>query len=104
MVIQVKNYVSEDAHGALRVGQSDVSLDSIVIAYQEGLIAEAIQEQYPALSLEQVYGGIAFYLANKDEVDRYLKLQEQRWDELRQTVSKNPGLVVERLRSMRQRS
>ncbi len=40
MVIQVKNYVFEDEHGALRAGQSGVSLDSVVIAYQEGLTAE----------------------------------------------------------------
>ena len=104
MVIQVKNYVLEDEHGALRVGQSGVSLDSVVIAYQEGLTAEAIQEQYPTLSLEEVYGGIAFYLANGDEVHRYLQQQHQRWEELRQKVAKNPSPVVQRLSAMRKRS
>ena len=102
-MIQMKNYVIEDEQGALRVGQSGVSLDSVVIAYREGLTAEAIQEQYPSLTLEEVYGGIAFYLANRDEVHDYLKQQDQRWEELRQKVDANPSPVVERLRAMRNR-
>jgi uncharacterized protein (DUF433 family) len=104
MVIQVKSYILEDEQGALRVGQSGVSLDSVVIAYQEGLTAEAIQEQYPALSLEEVYGGITFYLANRSEVHEYLKQQDERWQELRQTLEKNSVPVVERLRATRNRS
>jgi uncharacterized protein (DUF433 family) len=103
-VIQVKSYVREDEQGALRLGESGVSLDSVVIAYQEGLTAEAIQEQYPALSLEDVYGGIAFYLANRDEVHRYLERQEQKWEELRKKIAQNPSPVVERLRAMRNHS
>jgi len=51
-----------------------------VIAFQQGHSAETIQQLYPALSLEEVYGAIAFYLANRDEVDQYLERQEQLWD------------------------
>ena len=29
-------------------------------------------ESYPALTLEQVHGAIAFYLANQKEIDTYL--------------------------------
>jgi hypothetical protein len=29
-------------------------------------------ESYPALTLEQVHGALAFYLANQNEVDAYL--------------------------------
>jgi hypothetical protein len=29
-------------------------------------------ESYPALTLEQVHGALAFYLANQGEVDAYL--------------------------------
>lgn len=86
------------------MGQSGVSLDSVVIAYQDGLTAEGIQEQYPALTLEEVYRGIAVYLANCAEMDAYLKRQAQRWEELRQKTAKNPSPVVERLRAMRNRS
>ena len=41
-----------DVNGTLRVGTADISLDSIVIAFEDGLAAEAIQLQYPVLTLE----------------------------------------------------
>ena len=41
---------------------SRVPLAHIVREFQRGESAEAIRSHYPALSLEQVYGAIAFYL------------------------------------------
>ena len=60
--------MEEDSQGALRVGSLGVSLVSVVIAFQQGHSEETIEQLYPALSLEEVYGAIAFYLANRDEV------------------------------------
>jgi uncharacterized protein (DUF433 family) len=100
-MISSKTYVVEDSQGALRVGPLGVSLDSIVIAFQQGQSAETIQQLYPALSLEEVYGAIAFYLANQDEVDQYLERQEHLWDQLRQRAAQAPAAVVRRLRSLR---
>src|SRR5262245_28773442 len=76
-----KIYVREDDHGTLRVGDTRVSLDSVVYPFRDGHSPETIVQQYPALSLEQVYGAIAFYLANRDEVHQYLARQDQRWEE-----------------------
>ena len=39
-MISSKTYVVEDSQGALRVGPLGVSLDSIVIAFQQGQSAE----------------------------------------------------------------
>ena len=75
-----------------------ISLDSVVIAFQQGHSAETIQQLYPALSLEEVYGAIAYYLANRDEVDQYLERQEQLWDHERSRAAQNPSPVVQRLR------
>jgi uncharacterized protein (DUF433 family) len=99
-MISVKRYVDEDSHGALRVGSLGVSLDSIVIAFQLGHSAETIQQLYPALSLEEVYGAIAYYLSNRNEVDQYLERQEQLWDQARQHAAQNPSPVVQRLRAL----
>ena len=96
-----KRYVEEDAQGALRVGSLGVSLDSVVIAFQEGHSAETIKQLYPALSLEEVYGAIAYYLANRDDVDRYLERQEQLWDQVRERAAQNPSSVVQRLRALK---
>lgn len=51
-----------------------------------------------------MYGAIAIYLANRDEVLDYLKRQEQRWEDVRARVAKNPSAIVERLRAKRKHS
>jgi uncharacterized protein (DUF433 family) len=99
-MVDAKRYISADSHGVLRVGQTRVSLDSVVYAFRQGHAPETIRQQYSALGLEEVYGAIAFYLGNKDEVDQYLQQQEQRWDEFRRKAAQNSSPVVERLRAL----
>jgi uncharacterized protein (DUF433 family) len=101
-MIQDKTYVRKNEQGALRVGALDISLDSVVIAYLQGYSAETIQQLFPALTLEEVYGAIAFYLANQGEVDQYLQSQEGRWQQLRQSGAASPSAVLARLRSLAQ--
>ena len=45
---------------------SRVPLAHIVREFQRGESPEAIQSHYPALSLEQVYGAITFYLGRAE--------------------------------------
>ena len=66
-----KEYV-RNIEGAYRVGDTRVSLDSLVYLYREGMSAESMVENYPALTLEQVHGALAFYLGNQKEIDLYL--------------------------------
>src|SRR4051812_27850476 len=94
-------YVHQNEHGVLAIGEVGVSLESVVIAFQEGFPPESIQQQYPALSLEEVYGAITYYLANREEVERYLEQRSKRWEEVRQKLEQTPSAVVERLQAMR---
>jgi uncharacterized protein (DUF433 family) len=96
-----KAYVRSDENGALRVGKTKVSLDSVVYAFKQGHSPETIQQQYPSLSLEEIYGAITYYLGNREEVDGYLKRQEQLWDQLRQQSEQAHNPVVQRLRALR---
>jgi uncharacterized protein (DUF433 family) len=96
-----KTYVRTDENGALRVGATRMSLDSVVYAFHLGHSAETIQQQFPSLSLEEIYGAIAYYLANRKEVDRYLERQEKLWQDLRKQSEQIPNPVVERLRALR---
>jgi len=81
------NYVEKTPQGGWRVTGSRVSLDSIVHAYWEGRMPEAIATDFPSLSLEQIHGAIAFYLSQRAEIDSYLSSQGKRWDALRMTAS-----------------
>lgn len=103
-MVFAKNYVEADPHGALRIGSLGVSLDSVVIAYRQGHSAEAIQQLYPALSLEEVHGAVAFYLANQDEVHQYLQRQDALWKELRSRAEQSVSPVVQRLRALNRTS
>lgn len=73
-----------DAQGVVRVARTRVTLDTVVAAFQDGLTAEEIAEQYPSLPLSQVYAVIAYYLDHQVEVDSYLATRERRAQEVRQ--------------------
>jgi uncharacterized protein (DUF433 family) len=66
-----KEYVRQ-VEGVYRVGDTRISLDSLVYLFREGMSAESMADSYPLLTLEQVHGAIAFYLGNQEEVDAYL--------------------------------
>lgn len=63
-----------------------VSLDSVVHAFLSGASAETIAQSFPALTLEQVYGAIAFYLAHRNEVDRYLDARSDDFEAKREAA------------------
>ena len=93
-----RSYIRQDEHGVLRVGATRVMLDSVVAAFHQGHSAETIAQQYPALSLEEVYGAIAYYLANKQEVDQYLRRQDEVWRRWREKADAVTSPAVQRLR------
>jgi uncharacterized protein (DUF433 family) len=94
----IRSYIRQDEHGVLRVGATRVMLDSVVAAFHQGHSAETIAQQYPALSLEEVYGAIAYYLANRHEVDQYLNRQDEVWKQWREKADAVTSLAVQRLR------
>ena len=77
-----KEYV-EQQDGAYRIAGSRISLDSVVYAFRRGASPESILRSYPLLTLEQIYGAIAFYLAHAEEIDRYLLAGEEEFEEIR---------------------
>ena len=89
-----KEYVRK-VEGTYRIGETRVSLDSVVYLFREGISAEGMVENYPAVSLEQVHGALAFYLANQQENDAYLA-DGQRTAELqhRQSRKTNAELIA----------
>lgn len=98
-----KNYV-EIREGCYRIKGARVSLDSVVYAFQQGLSPETIStECYPTLSLEQVYGAIAYYLANRKQIDAYLKEGDVLFEELREKSRKaDPAFYQKFMQARRQ--
>ena len=59
----------ERRNGGYYVAGVRISLDSIVSSFNSGESPETIRQNFPSLTLEQIYGAIAFYLGHRDEVD-----------------------------------
>ena len=83
-------------NGAIRVGATRVSLDSVIVYYNQGYSAEDIVYSFDTLKLRDVYAVIAYYLDNKETVDAYIKRQEQKAEEIRRELEAlrppNPNL------------
>lgn len=61
-----------DVDGAIRVGGTRVTLETVVTAFQQDATAEEIAQQYDALDLADLYAVIGYYLRRKSEVDEYV--------------------------------
>jgi len=77
-----------------------VSLESIIVPF-DGSSPEALVDEFPTLSLEQVYGAITFYLGHCTEVDAYLKQTEALWREAHKSQPPIPAVLRERLERAR---
>src|ERR1700690_3798151 len=91
-----KLYV-ETRDGGYWISGTRVSLDSVVLTFLEGLSPETIAgECFPTLTLEQVYGAIAYYLAHRAEIDAYLKQADAEFAALSQaTHSASPEFAAQ---------
>lgn len=69
--------VREDEHGVLRVADTRIPLETVLLEFRSGKPPEAIVEQFPALKLEDVYVVVAYYLTNRSTMDAYLRQVEQ---------------------------
>ena len=65
------------ADGVIRVGGTRVTLDTILAAFDEGATAEEIAQQYPSVSLADVYQVIGYYLRHSSELEPYLARRRQ---------------------------
>ena len=92
----VKEYI-EQRDGNYYIANTRISLDSIVHAFRRGESPETIRQNFELLQLEEVYGAIAYYLANQAEIDDYLMRQNEKWAEGRRNAEPLPVDLRERL-------
>ena len=100
-----KEYIVKITMGqveAFRIGESRVSLDSVVYCWQQGDSPETIADNFPALTLEEVYGAIAFYLANQQMIDEYLHRSEMRAEEIKHEWRSNNSALYRRLLALKE--
>ena len=62
--------------GRPKIAGTGIAVKRIVIFYQSGLTAEEIAREYPHVNLAQVHAALAYYHANREEID--LDIAEER--------------------------
>ena len=76
--------LTADVDGVVRVGNTRVTLGTVIAAFSDGATAEEIAQQYPSLSLADVYQVIGYYLRHPAEVETYLQQRKAITDTVRQ--------------------
>ena len=71
--------------GVLRIGDTRVSLDSVIVAFNQGSAPEQIVYDYDTLTLTDVYATISYYLQHRREVDSYLAKRAKQNEKLRES-------------------
>jgi uncharacterized protein (DUF433 family) len=94
--MMAEGYIEKRGEGYYVRG-TRVSLDSVVYAFLRGESPEGIADSFPALSLEQVYGAIAFYLAQREEIDAYLEAGEAEFERLREEARRAHPLLYAKI-------
>lgn len=91
------------ADGTIRVTGSRVTLDSVIDEFKRGATAEQIQDDFPSLTLREIYGAITYYLDHTETVEEYLRQQQQASDETRSFIETHQDITQlrERIRARR---
>ena len=92
----------EERDGGLYLAGSRVSLDSVVIHFQEAASPEAIVKSFSTLKLSQIYGAIAYYLENENLVNEYIAEGQRRLEQSVPPLSQSHPHLFARLKAARE--
>lgn len=94
--------------GTIRIGETRISLETIIAAYLRGDRPEEINEGFPIVELADIYAIIAYYLKHREAVDAYLARQDHDARRILEEIAALPGnaarmeAFIERCRQMRE--
>jgi len=80
-----------DSNGVIRIGNTRVTLETIVSRHQAGDTPEAIQRGFPTVPLADIYAVLAYYLSHQDEVDTYMRGVEAEGEAIRRKFEALPS-------------
>jgi uncharacterized protein (DUF433 family) len=77
--------------GRLRIDGTRMTVNQLVVWYKQGYTPEEIADQYPHLTLAQVYTALAYYHANQEEIEVDLAAEKIESDRLEQKYQQTLG-------------
>lgn len=76
--------------GLICIGGTRITVHRIATLYKQGQSPEQMVETYPHISLAQVYAALAYYHANRAEIESELAAADAQYDQLKQEGT-HPG-------------
>ncbi len=101
--MQLEDYFDFLSTDDIRIKGTRVGIETILSEYLSGRIPEEIALHYPAVSLEQIYATITYYLHNRAAVEAYLEAWRQHGEEMWQEQQKSPPEIAQKLRLVAQK-
>jgi uncharacterized protein (DUF433 family) len=68
--------------GRIRIDGTRITIHRIATLYRQGQTAEEIAQTYPHLLIGQIYTALAYYHANRDQIDSELAAADAEYDQL----------------------
>jgi uncharacterized protein (DUF433 family) len=99
----VSHPLREDADGIIRIGGTRVTLQTVIAAYDDGAGPEEIALQYPALTLEQVYATISYFLGHEADLREYIDEERAASADERRSTEARPEIARLRERLLARR-
>ena len=88
------NQYVEVRNSAYYVAGTRIGLDVVIREFRDGRSPEEIFEAYPSIkSLAKVYGAITFILEHSQEIDAYLKAQDDKWEAFKANNPLTPEMI-----------
>ena len=86
-------FLTRDDDGHVHVTGHRIALQHLVYFYNQGQSPEMLLCQFPTLSLAVIHKVIAFYLENREAVDRYISEDDAEVARQRAAARKGPSLA-----------
>ncbi len=99
--IDMREYLEIIAPNFIRLKGHRIGLEHIVERYLEGLSPEQIVQDFPGVSLVQIYTVIAYYLHHQVTVEAYLADLHNRVETAYQEWIDNPSPATLRIRELK---
>lgn len=100
--MQLEDYFDVLAPNDIRIRGTRVGIETVLYEYiYQSRSPEAIARCYPALTLEQVYATITYYLHNQAETEAYLADWLAHGERMRAEQERNPTPAMLKLRRVR---
>ena len=73
--------------GRIRIDGTRITVHRIAVLYKQGQQPEEIVQTYPHLALSQIYTALAYFHANRDEIEKELGDLDAEYEDLKRQMS-----------------